>query len=266
MPKIQSYTLASANQDIERTISLLKKAVTREPISGGQQWVSGADAMRDVVTFRTAGKNKGSLERFAEANKVGVKAYRMLREAVAYGAHETQGSSNGMLAFASTPKNWKRLETELKKLHKSRDADKNGKIEGAEITKLAKTKNGAAYLDGRDALRGTKLSGARTEHKFSRQMTYVIDLLYSKGSIAGPQHVDQIADELAGKGKKDEAKAVRYAYAAVSRYLSNGDTDQMSFICQDRRREVTRGLMRIFGASLDKTEMAVSALKLPKGY
>lgn len=266
MPKIQSYTVSSANQDVKRTISFLKKAVTREPISGGTQWVSGSSAMRDVVTFRTAGKNKGSLERFAEANKITSKAYNILREAAAYGAHETQGSSKGVLAFVASPKNWKRLETELKKLHKSRDADKNGKIEGKELTSLAKTKNGAAYLAGRDKLRASKLTSNRTELKFSRQMTYVIDLLYSKGSIYGASHVDSIADGLAAKGKKAEAKAVRLAYAAVSRYLSHGDTNAMGFICRDRRQEVTRGLMRVFGASQDKTEMAVSALSLPKGY
>jgi hypothetical protein len=266
MAKIQQYTISSANKDVERTISMLKKAVTREPTSGATKWVSGADAMRDVVTFRTAGKNKGSLERFTEANHVGVKTYRMLREAVAYGAHETQGSSNGVLAFVATPKNWDRLEAELKKLHSSRDKDKNGKIEGKELESLAKTKNGAAYVDGRDAMRETKLTGLRTEHKFSRQMTYVIDLLYSNGSIYGPSHVDAIADGLAAKGKKDEAKAVRLAYAAVSRYMSSGDTGAMSFICMDQRREVTRGLMRIFGASQDSTELAISALKLPKGY
>jgi hypothetical protein len=256
-------SLASIRKNNAQIVKLLEKAVTREPKSGATEWQSSDPAnMRDVITFKTEGKTKGSLERFKEANKISTKVYTMLREAVAYGAHSTQGSVNGILAFDATEKNFTKLEAKLNKIYSSRDKNKNGKLEDAEQDKAMDTKNGAALFAGRAKLAQTKKTGLRSEHKFSRQVTRVIDLMYSNGSIHGPAHIDAIADGLG----KTNAAAVRAAYHAVSNYITHGQTSEAGFICMDQRREVTRGLMRIYGASMDKTETAISKVTLPSGY
>lgn len=257
-----SITLKHVNKDTDRLLKFIEKSKTQEPKSGAYSWQTGPSHMRDVVTFRTEGKGKGSLERFAEANKIPKKVYTMMRDAVAYGAHSTQGSVRGVLAFEINDKNMAKLEKKLDALFAKRDADKNGVLDTDEQAKLKKTKNGAAYLAGHTTLGKTKLTGLRTEHKFSRQVTYLVDQMYSKGSIYGPNHIDKLVAEL----PKAEGLAVRKAYAAVSRYMSKGKTGKMNFICRDQRREVTRGLMRVYGASFDSTEKAISALKVPSGY
>ena len=259
-----SIKLSSIEKNNAQIVSLLKQATTREPKSGGVTWVSSDPSnMRDVITFQTEGKNKGSLERFAEANKLSKKVYTMLREAVAYGAHSTQGSSGGILAFSATASNFKKLEGKLNKIYSSRDANKNGKLEASEQAEAKETKNGAALLAARTSLaNAAKRTTLRSEHTFSRQATRVIDLMYSNGSIHGKDHIEAIASELPAK----EAEAVRNAYRAVSNYITKGQTSEAGFICMDQRREVTRGLMRVFGASLDKTEKAISKIELPEGY
>ncbi len=259
-----SIKLSSIEKNNAQIISLLKQATTQEPKSGRHSWMSSsASNMRDVITFQTEGKNKGSLERFKEANKLSKQVYTMLREAVAYGAHSTQGSSGGILAFSATDANFKKLEGKLNKIYKSRDANKNGKLETAEQAKAKATKNGAALLAGRRSLASTaRRTTLRSEHTFSRQLARVIDLMYSKGSIQGKNHIESIANEL----PETEAEAVRAAYHAVSRYITKGQTSEANYICRDQRREVTRGLARVFGASLDKTEKAISKISLPEGY
>jgi len=259
-----STTLNSIRKDNARIVKLLAKAATQEPKSGQQAWIThSASNMRDVVTFKTEGKSKGSLERFAEANKMPKAVYEILREAAAYGGHSTQGAVNGILAFDVKPSNLKKLEAKLNKIYTSRDKNKNGAIDdGAEKASIEKLKNGKAFFAGRAKLQKTKLTGLKTEHKFSRQVQYLVDLMYSKGSIYGPSHIDNVVKDMPSA----EAKAVRAAYASVSRYISKGNSGALNFICRDQRREVTRGLMRVYGASLDTTEKAIRALKLPKGY
>lgn len=167
-----------------------------------------------------------------------------------------------MLAFPVSKKALESLEAKLNKIYTSRDKNKDGVLDASEQAKVKTTKNGQALLAGRTALAKVKTDGLRTEHTFSRQVTRVIDLMYSKGSIQGASHIENIAKDLPAP----EAEAVRAAYAAVSRYMSKGQTSSLGFICMDQRREVTRGLMRVFGATLDKTEKAISALELPQGY
>lgn len=261
---MSTISLASIRKNNAQIVKLLEKATTREPKSGATSWVSSDPSnMQDVITFKTEGKNKGSLERFKEANKLSTKVYTMLREAVAYGAHSTQGSVGGILAFKATEANFEKLEAKLNKIYSSRDKNKNGKLEDAEQAEAKETKNGAALLAARTQLASAaKRTKLRTEHKFSRQVTRVIDLMYSNGSIYGKNHIENIASGL----PKKEADAVRAAYHAVSNYITKGQTSEAGFICMDQRREVTRGLMKIFGASLDKTEKAISKLALPEGY
>lgn len=82
--KAKSIAISAIQQDNARLIELLAGATTREPKSGGFGWVSSSPSnMRDVITFKTEGKSKGSLERFAEANKIPKKVYTALREAAA---------------------------------------------------------------------------------------------------------------------------------------------------------------------------------------
>ncbi len=256
-----SVSMSSIRRDNARIIKFLKRAATQEPKSGKYAWqTSNPKNMRDVVTFRTEGKSKGSLERFTQANKIPKKVYTMLREAAAYGAHSTQGAVRGVLAFELSDKNLAKLEKKLNALYAKRDKDDNGRLDTTEQKAAKKTKNGKALLSGSAQLRATKLPGLRTELKFSRQVNYLVDLMYSKGSIYGSNHINKVVADL----PKAEALAVRKAYASVSRYLSKGQTSKMSFICRDRRREVTRGLMRVFGNKLDATEKAISGLKVPK--
>jgi hypothetical protein len=258
--KISTYQRENA-----KVVKLLAKAVTQEPESSGRQWVSGDRSnMVDVITFRQSGTSKGSLERFCEANNIPNSVYERLRAAVAAGAHR-QRASGGIVKFTVTDKTLETLKEQLDQMAISRDTrPQDGRLTGPELTSFKKLDNGKAATNVRaqDALADIKLTGKRTEHKYSRQINYVMDLLYSNGSIHGPAHVENIANGLGAA----EAKAVRAAYAAVSRYLSRGATSEQSFICMDQRREVQRGLMRTFGASFDATEQAVSALKLPRGY
>jgi hypothetical protein len=216
-----------------------------------------------VVTFRQNGTGKGSLERMAEANKLPTALYDRLRAAVAAGAHK-QKASAGIVKFEVTAASLGELKAMLDQLAISRDKNDNNRLEGSELKSFKKLDNGKAATDVKatDALKKLKLTDVRTEHKFSRQVNFVMDLLYSKGSIHGKSHVEAIARELPA----DQARAVRQAYKSVSNYLTRGATSESSFICQDQRREVQRGLMRTFGASLDDTEKFVSALKLPRGY
>lgn len=258
-----SISLKSIEANNARIVDLIGKAATREPATGAYQWTSGTgSAVRDVVTFKTDGKNKGSLERFAEANKISSKVYTMMREAVAYGAHSTQGSSGGILAFDATPKNLALLEKKLNAIYKSRDTNHDKQLDDKEQGQVKKLSNGKALLAGRAELSKTKTTGLRTEHTFSRKVNYLVDLLYKNGNIYGQSHVDNLVKGMSST----QAKAVRNAYAVVSRYMSKGATDAMSFICMDQRREVTRGLMRVFGASLDDTEKSINALTLPSKY
>ena len=248
-----------------KIVKLLGQATTQEPKSSSYRWVSGDRAnMRDVVTFRQSGTAKGSLERFCDANDIPKSVYDRLRAAVAAGAHR-QRASGGIVAFTVTDESLAKLKEQLDQMAISRDTrPQDGKLTGKELTSFKKLDNGKAATNVRasDALAEIKLRGNRTELKYSRQVNFVMDLLYSRGSIQGADHVDRIANEL----PEAQAKAVRAAYAAVSRYLSRGATNEMGFICMDQRREVQRGLMRTFGASLDATERAISALKLPRGY
>jgi hypothetical protein len=258
--KISTYQRENA-----KVVKLLEQAATQEPSSSGYQWVSGDRSnMVDVVTFRQSGTAKGSLERFCEANDIPKSVYDRLRAAVAAGAHR-QRASGGIVKFTVTPESLEKLKDQLDQMAISRDTrPEDGKLTGKELTSFKKLDNGKAATNVRasDALGEIKLRGNRTEHKYSRQVNYVMDLLYSQGSIHGPDQVERIAGELPAA----QAKAVRAAYAAVSRYLSRGATSESSFICMDQRREVQRGLMRTFGASLDTTEKAISALRLPRGY
>lgn len=251
-------SLKTVNRDVERAMKFLEKATTQEPKSNSRsRWTN---QMRDVITFKTEGRNKGSLERFAEANDLPKGVYNILREAVAYGAHSSRGSSRGILAFPVTDASMEKLEGRLTKLFARRDADGNGKLDAAEQKAVAKTKNGKAYLEGRTQLRGTSLRGLRSEYKFSQKVNYLVDLLYSNGSIRGPEHIDQLCE---GKSRTEQ-RAIRQGYAAVSRYVSRGRTSEQRNICRDQRREVTRALSRTFGARLDDTEKAISALRVPR--
>lgn len=256
-----NVSLTTVRRANHKLISLLEKSATQEPKTGGREWVTGDKRNMDtVITFKTDGRNKGSLERFSEANGLGKKVYDALRNAVAYGAHG-QGD-RGLLTFAVTPRSLAALEDKLNAIYDNRDVDGNRKLDTEEQAQVKKTKNGKSTLAALKALSETKTTGLRTELKFSKQVNLVIDLLYSNGNIRGPEHVEAIARELSAP----QAKAVRQAYAAVSRYMSRGATDEMGFICMDQRREVQRGLMRVFGAGLDETEKAISALRLPRAY
>lgn len=259
-----ALNIRSYQRENARVVKLLAKATTQEPRSSGRDWVSGSKSnMVDVITFRQSGSSKGSLERFAEANKLPKAVYDRMHAAVKAAAHRQQ-ASGGIVKFEVTPDSMKKLQEALDGYATSRDRDDNGKLEGRELTSFAKLSNGkAATARGASAaLSATKLTGKRTEHKFSRQVNYVLDLLYSQGNINGPAHVERIASDL----PRAEGEAVRAAYAAVSRYMSRGRTAEMGFICRDQRREVQRGMMRTFGASLDRTEKAISALRIPRGY
>ena len=258
--KISAYQRENA-----KVVKLLAKAVTQEPESSGRQWVSGDRSnMVDVITFRQSGTSKGSLERFCEANNIPNSVYERLRAAVAAGAHR-QRASGGIVKFTVTDKTLETLKEQLDQMAISRDTrPQDGQLTGPELTSFKKLDNGKAATNVRasEALKEVGIRGNRTEHKFSRQVNYVMDLLYSDGNIHGAAQVDRIADGL----PRAQAKAVRAAYAAVSRYMSRGATDALGFICMDQRREVQRGLMRTFGAGADATEAAISALKLPRGY
>jgi hypothetical protein len=260
----ESFSISQYKRENARVVKLLAQATTQEPETSGRQWVSGDRAnMIDVVTFRQSGTQKGSLERFCEANHIGKAVYDRLRAAVAAGAHK-QKASAGVVKFEVTKESLKELQASLDKMATSRDKDDNKKLEGKELTSFKKLANGKAATarQASEKLADVGLRGNRTEHKFSRQVNYLIDLLYSQGSIYGADQVERIARDLPAA----QAKAVRNAYHAVSRYMSRGSTDELGFICMDQRREVQRGLMRIFGASLDETEKSISALKLPRGY
>ncbi len=254
----RAIRLSTVNRDIDRAMKFLSRATTQEPKTNSRtRWTN---QMRDVITFRTEGRSKGSLERFAEANDLPKPVYNILREAVAYGAHSTRGSSRGILAFEVNDKNMARLEKKLGELFARRDADGNKRLDACEQQRVAKTKNGKAFLEGHGALRETSLRGLRTEYKFSQKVNYLVDLLYSNGSIRGPEHIDRLCE---GKTKTQQ-NAIRRAYAAVSRFITRGRTAEAGFICRDQRREVTRALMRTFGSRLDSTEKAINALRVPR--
>ena len=261
----ESLNISKYQRENARLVKLIGQAATQEPTSGERAWVSGARSnMHDVVTFRQSGTAKGSLERFCEANDIPNSVYERMRAAVAAGAHK-QKASGGVVKFDVSKESLTELQEQLDQMAVSRDKKpRDGQLTGSELTSFKKTDNGKAATNVRasDALAEVKLTGNRTEHKFSRQVNYVMDLLYSQGNIHGADQVDRIADALPAA----QAKAVRAAYAAVSRYLSRGDSGALDFICMDQRREVQRGLMRTFGSALDTTEAAISALKLPRGY
>ena len=261
----EALNISQYQRENARLVKLIGQAATQEPSPSGRAWVTGDRAnMVDVVTFRQSGTSKGSLERFCEANDIPNSVYERMRAAVAAGAHK-QKASGGIVKFTVSKESLASLKEQLDKMATSRDTrPEDGKLTGPELTSFKKLDNGKAATNVRasDALKEIGLTGNRTEHKFSRQVNYVMDLLYSQGNIHGAAQVDRIADALPAA----QAKAVRAAYAAVSRYLSRGDTAELGFICMDQRRDVQRGLMRTFGSALDTTESAISALKLPRGY
>ena len=261
----ESLSISKYQTENAKVVRLLEKASTQEPSFAGREWVSGhQDNMVRVVTFRQNGTQKGSLERFCEANHIPNSVYERLHAAVAAGAHK-QKASAGIVKFEVTKESLAALKDQLDEMAIRRDTSApRGQLTGRELASFKKLDNGKAATAPRasEALKEVKLSGQRTELKYSRQVNYVMDLLYSQGSIYGADQVERIARELPAA----QAKAVRQAYHAVSRYLSRGETSESDFICQDQRREVQRGLMRTFGSQLDDTEKAISALKLPRGY
>jgi hypothetical protein len=245
----------------KKVISLLSQATTQEP-KPGRAWTNETI---DVVTFRQDGTHKGSLERFCEANKIGEKVYERLRAAVAAGAHK-ESASAGVVKFIMSKENLRQLQSLLDGLATSRDkSSPKGVLDGAEYRSFVKLDNGkaATATGASEALKKTKLGGNRTEHDFSRKANYVIDLLYSKGSITrGQAQVDEIARAHPGA----VGAAIKQMYKAVSMYISRGQNEALSFICKDQRQEVTRGVMRTFGSRLDDTERLISAVKVPRGH
>ncbi len=222
--------------------------------------------MQSVVTFAEAGaRSKGSLERFAEANGLGTLG-KVLVAAARYGARSTGGQSAGVLAFKPTAANLKKLERDLNALYARRDANDDGIMTKAEINKAKETANGKELFTGNrlQKLAATDLTQSfRSELQFSQKANRAIDLLYSKGNIT-PAKVGRIVDELQANGQDAEAEAVQAVYTSVSAYLSTRYGGRPNFamphICKDQRREVTRGVMRTFGASADRTERAINAL------
>jgi hypothetical protein len=288
------FPLQTARSASQKVVSMLEKAATVEPkmMDGPwyaprphKEWPSGkSNNLQPTVTFQqdyafqwenrdpkhppTTIQGQGSLERFAAANRLPREVYDLLR--VGLKTIAAGNGAGGLALMTLTPAHLASVEKRMTQYFEFADRDHNGVVDPQEFRRARSLISWTPSPALMTAIGRYNTDHLQDELRFSKQVNFVLELLFQKGDIRGPDHVRELAQELPAP----QAAAVWAAYTEVSRYVSKGATDQMDHIWRGvfihgqktGRQELQRALMRTFGAPNNQASALISALELPPDF